>query len=102
MTVIKQLRTKPRPALDEDQSIELAEMFRLLGEPSRLRIVLACLRGPMSVGQLQAQLEKPLGLALKFAELGKALGRDQSRLLIGIDLAPGRPIAVISVVELLE
>ena len=56
MTVIKQLRTKPRPVLDEDQSIELAEMFRLLGEPSRLRIVLACLRGPMSVSVIAEQV----------------------------------------------
>ncbi len=56
MTAIKQLRIKPRPVLDDDQSVELAEMFRLLGEPSRLRIVLACLLGPMNVGTIAEQV----------------------------------------------
>lgn len=35
---------------------ELADMFRLLGDPSRLRIVLACLEGRCSVGALAADL----------------------------------------------
>jgi ArsR family transcriptional regulator len=49
---IKSLRTRARPVLGEEQSVELAEMFRLLGEVSRLRIVLACLREPTSVGAI--------------------------------------------------
>ena len=56
MTVVKQLRAKTRPVLDDDQSVELAETFRLLGETSRLRIVLTCLRGPMSVGIIADQV----------------------------------------------
>lgn len=36
--------------LTEDQTVELADMFRLMADPSRLRIILACLDRPMSVG----------------------------------------------------
>jgi ArsR family transcriptional regulator len=42
--------------LGEDQVTELAEMFRLLGDGSRLRIVLACLDGSQPVGTLVARL----------------------------------------------
>jgi DNA-binding transcriptional ArsR family regulator len=41
-----------------DSSIhELADLFRLLGDPTRLRIVLACLHSPVAVGDLAAQLD---------------------------------------------
>ncbi len=36
---------------------ELAGVFRLLGDTTRLRIVLACLDDPVSVGDIAAQLE---------------------------------------------
>lgn len=42
--------------LTSDQTSELAELFRLLGEPSRLGIVANCLDGPLSVGELTARL----------------------------------------------
>ena len=42
--------------LADDQVTELAEMFRLLGDHSRLRIVLACLDGSHAVGALVARL----------------------------------------------
>lgn len=35
-----------------DQGNDLAEMFRLLGEPNRLRLVAACLDGPRTVTEL--------------------------------------------------
>lgn len=38
--------------LTADQSSQLAEMFRLLGEPNRLTLVTHCLEGPLSVGEL--------------------------------------------------
>jgi DNA-binding transcriptional ArsR family regulator len=39
-----------------DSSIhELADLFRLLGDPTRLRIVLACLEGPVAVNDIAAQ-----------------------------------------------
>jgi DNA-binding transcriptional ArsR family regulator len=36
---------------------ELADMFRLLGDTTRLRIVLACLHAPIAVGDIAAQLD---------------------------------------------
>ena len=42
--------------LTTDQASELAEMFRLLGEPNRLGIVASCLDGPLSVGEITGRL----------------------------------------------
>ena len=41
----------------EAQTAELAEIFRLMGDPSRLRILLACLDEPAAVGALAARLD---------------------------------------------
>ena len=38
--------------MKDDIVTELAETFRLLGDPSRLAVVLACLEGPVSVSAL--------------------------------------------------
>jgi len=38
--------------MTQDEGTQLAELFRLLGEPNRLRLVAACLDGPRSVGEL--------------------------------------------------
>ena len=35
---------------------ELADLFRLLGDTSRLRVVLACLAGPIAVGDIAQRL----------------------------------------------
>jgi DNA-binding transcriptional ArsR family regulator len=42
--------------LNPDQTTELAELFRLLGEPNRLGIVASCLDGPLSVGEITHRL----------------------------------------------
>lgn len=42
--------------LSADQTSELSEMFRLLGEPNRLNIVTSCLDGPLNVGELTGRL----------------------------------------------
>lgn len=42
--------------LNEDQVSELAEMFRLMSDPSRLRIVLSCLSEQVSVGEMAQRL----------------------------------------------
>ena len=42
--------------LDEDQIAELAEMFRMMGDQSRLRILLACMEAPESVGAIAERL----------------------------------------------
>ena len=44
------------PRIDDDQIVELAEMFRLMGDPTRLRILLNCINGPTSVGDIARTL----------------------------------------------
>ena len=48
--------------LSQNEVAILAETFRLLGDPSRLRIMLCCLQGPMSVGDIAERLELSLSL----------------------------------------
>ena len=50
------VNSSPIPEVSEDLATELAEMFRLMGDPSRLRIILACLETPTSVGDIAAHL----------------------------------------------
>ena len=42
--------------MSEDQVYELSEMFRLMSDPSRLRIILSCLAEKVSVGDMAHQL----------------------------------------------
>ncbi len=42
--------------MTQDEGTQLAELFRLLGEPNRLRLVAACLDGPRSVGDLTEEV----------------------------------------------
>jgi ArsR family transcriptional regulator, lead/cadmium/zinc/bismuth-responsive transcriptional repressor len=42
-------------SITDDQAVELAERFRLMGEASRLRIMLACLHAPTCVWDLAAR-----------------------------------------------
>ncbi len=43
---------------DTDFAVDqLADLFHLLGDPTRLRIVLACLPAPIAVGDIAATLE---------------------------------------------
>jgi DNA-binding transcriptional ArsR family regulator len=43
---------------DNDASVaQLADLFHLLGDPSRLRIVLACVPAPIAVSEIAAALE---------------------------------------------
>ena len=46
----------PLPRLDPDQTAQLAEMFHLMGDPTRLRIILACLAAPTPVGEVASAL----------------------------------------------
>ena len=41
---------------ESEKTAELAEVFRLMGDPSRLRIVLTCLHGPVSVNDVADSL----------------------------------------------
>ena len=61
-----------------DQTTELAEMFRLLGEPNRLGIVASCLDRRLRVGEITARLAQSESLVshrlgrLRVARLLKA------------------------------
>ncbi len=44
------------PALSTDQVVELAGMFHLMGDPTRLGIIMACLEDEISVGALARRL----------------------------------------------
>jgi ArsR family transcriptional regulator, lead/cadmium/zinc/bismuth-responsive transcriptional repressor len=60
-----QIATKPPfplPELADQQIADLAELLRLLGEPTRLRILLACLAEPASVGEIAARVGIPRSL----------------------------------------
>jgi DNA-binding transcriptional ArsR family regulator len=47
-----------KPTPDHDASIaQLADLFHLLGDPTRLRIVLSCLARPIAVGDIAAALQ---------------------------------------------
>ena len=43
---------KPPLSISGDQAIAIAEIFRLLGDPSRLRIVVSCLDAPRCVSDI--------------------------------------------------
>ena len=41
----------------EDTVVQLADLFRLMGDPTRLRIILTCLEDPISVGDIANRLD---------------------------------------------
>lgn len=54
---MSQLRSIVARNLSDESAAELADVFRLMGDATRLRIVLACLSGPISVGDIATQLD---------------------------------------------
>jgi len=48
--------TPSMPPTNDDRVVPLADLFRLLGDPTRLRIVLACVDGPRAVGAIAGSL----------------------------------------------
>lgn len=42
--------------LSDDHAVALADLFRLLGDPTRLKIVVSCLRTPLAVSDIAARL----------------------------------------------
>lgn len=65
-------------ALSQNDITILAETFRLLGDPSRLKIMLCCLRGSSSVGEIAESLD-----------LSQSLVSHHLRLLRGARLVKG-------------
>ena len=60
------------PLLDDDKTAELADMFKMLGDPSRLRIVVATLGGPRAVGDIAASLGLSISLVSHHLRLLRA------------------------------
>ncbi|MEK0083495.1 ArsR/SmtB family transcription factor [Benzoatithermus flavus] len=58
--------------MSPEQVAEVAEILRLLGEPSRLRVLLACLAEPASVGEIAARAGMPRSLASHHLRLLRA------------------------------
>ncbi len=57
MTKSKKQRARKVQNLDLDVRSEIADLFRLLGDPSRLGIVYACLGEAMSAGDIARMLD---------------------------------------------
>ena len=45
-----------KTALSDEHAVALADLFHLLGDPSRLRIVVSCLRTPLAVSDIADKL----------------------------------------------
>src|SRR5262245_8172064 len=61
-----------RLELVEDRAAQLADLFRLLGDTSRLRIVTACLDAPTAVSAIAERLDLSLSLVSHHLRLLKA------------------------------
>ena len=48
--------------LSDDHATALADLFRLLGDPTRLRIVVSCLRTPLAVSDIAERLDLSVSL----------------------------------------
>lgn len=58
--------------VDDDRIAQLADVFHLMGEPNRLRMVLACLDEPVSVGDMAGRLGLSVSLVSQHLRLLKA------------------------------
>ncbi|UFN51226.1 metalloregulator ArsR/SmtB family transcription factor [Roseomonas sp. OT10] len=58
--------------IGDDQVAELAETFRLMSDPTRLRIILACLDEPAAVGEMADRLGISASLASHHLRLLRA------------------------------
>ncbi|CAN5832890.1 metalloregulator ArsR/SmtB family transcription factor [soil metagenome] len=48
--------------LSDDHASALADLFRLLGDPTRLKIVVSCLRTPLAVSDIAEKLDLSVSL----------------------------------------
>jgi DNA-binding transcriptional ArsR family regulator len=51
-----------KTVLSDDDATALADLFRLLGDPTRLRIVVSCLRTPLAVSDIAERLDLSVSL----------------------------------------
>ncbi len=43
--------------MSDPKIVKMSDMFRLLGDPTRLRVLLACLQAPIAVGAIASRLD---------------------------------------------
>ncbi len=65
--------------ISEDQTAELADVFRLMADPTRLRIILFCLDHPKSVSVMAESLKLSASLVSHHLRLLRASRLIQSR-----------------------
>lgn len=61
------------PIMDNATIVEIADILRLMGEPNRLKILIACLSQPMTVTTLSEQLGLSMPLISHHMRLLRAL-----------------------------
>jgi ArsR family transcriptional regulator, lead/cadmium/zinc/bismuth-responsive transcriptional repressor len=62
--------------LSDEKAVELAEIFRLMSDQTRLRIILLCVQGPICVGDISSRLDVPQSLVshhLRLLRAGRVL-----------------------------
>ena len=72
MKVTRLHNPHPVERLNEEKAAELAEIFRIMGDQSRLRIILLCVDGPICVSDIAARLELPQSLVSHHLRLLRA------------------------------
>lgn len=72
MCVVTKAIPEEIPGLIDEQLTEAAEILRMLGEPSRLRILLACLTQLGSVGEIAIRVGMPRSLVSHHLRLLRA------------------------------
>lgn len=69
-------RQRPRPVLNpgaaSECAAELADLFKLLGDATRLRIVLSCIEMPIAVSEIADRLDLSVSLVSHHLRLLKA------------------------------
>ena len=63
-----------KPLLSDDHALELADLFRLLGDASRLKIVVACLKKPLAVSDIADKLGLSVSLVSHHLRLLREAG----------------------------
>ncbi len=69
------MKTQPTQLVrldSEDTVVQLADLFRLMGDATRLRIILTCLKEPISVGDIAERLTLSPSLVSHHLRLLKA------------------------------
>lgn len=66
--------TGPIPSINDDQFSELSDVLRLMGDTSRLKIIIACLENPICVSDIIEEVGLSQSLVSHHLRLLKATG----------------------------